>query len=57
MGIIKYVEDIVISSKSTANTLPAASVLGASIGSTLNGEVYLVDASQTTTEGQTLNAA
>lgn len=57
MGIIKYVEDIVISSKSTANGIPAASVLGASVGSALNGEVYLVDASQTTTEGQVLNAA
>jgi len=57
MGVTKYVEDLIISSKTTTNTVPATSVLGASMGSTLNGEVYVVDSSTGANDGQVLNSA
>lgn len=57
MGITKYVEDLIISSKSTANGIGTGSVLGASAGSAVNGEVYLVDATGSSDDGKVLNAA
>jgi hypothetical protein len=57
MGVTKYVEDLIISSKTTANTVGATSVLGANMGSTLNGEVYVVDSSTGANDGQVLNSA
>ena len=56
MGVTKFVEDLIISSKSTANGITAGSVLGANIGSAVSGEVYLVDSTRASTDGNVLDA-